>query len=60
MQGCGPWSRGFQARPLCSPQGDTFQNARLAYDAGDSRPAHDIDGVPAVTHAIDLLMPSIR
>jgi hypothetical protein len=60
MQGCAPWSHGFQARPLCSPQGDTFQNARLAYDAGDSRPAHDIDGVPAVTHAIDLLnMPSM-
>jgi hypothetical protein len=60
MQGCAPWSRGFQARPLCSPQGDTFQNARLAYDAGDSRPAHDIDGVPAVTQAIDLLnMPSM-
>ena len=58
MQGCVPWSRGFQARPLCSPQGDTFQNACLAYDAGDSRPAHDIDGVPAVTHAIDPLMPS--
>ena len=53
MQGGAPWSRGFQARPLCSPQGDTFQNARIAYDAGDSRPAHDIDGVPAVTHAID-------
>jgi hypothetical protein len=50
---------GFQAHPLCSPQGDTFQNARLAYDAGDSRPAHDIDGVPAVTHAIDPLMPSM-
>ena len=27
----------------------TFQSARLADDASDARPAHDIDGVSAIT-----------
>ena len=31
----------------------TFQNARLADDAGDARPDHDIDGVQAITRAVD-------
>jgi len=31
----------------------TFQHARLADDAEDARPAHDINGVPAITRAID-------
>ena len=31
----------------------TFQHARLADDAEAARPAHDINGVPAITRAID-------
>ena len=33
----------------------TFQSARLADDVSDARPAHDIDGVSAITRAILVL-----